>query len=193
MRWTVMLVLILAGCSTPQPAARTPPAPIMLTVNGQHRCACAPVPTGCYTAKHCFLALPRGAVMKANGVTVTRYTLDPARDLAHIPLGADPDQELGAPGGVAEWLGKRHGHAVFRLGGVCVGPVYVKGRLSVQEQDEDLWCYAKDGIPGGLAQHGDDVIRPGDSGGGFYVDGRLVGILSLYDAVGCAAWTVRVP
>ena len=198
MRWTWILlaVLTLGGCATgPRPAAHVAPKVLRLYVNGAPRCACVPVPDGCYTAKHCLTGLPARAVVSlGDGTVVTRWTLDPTRDLAHLPYGADPAQAMGAPyeHAPAVWAGYRSGVAVHRREGAVIGPVYDRGKLEVQRQTFDVWCYGRDGILGGVPRDG-DLIHPGDSGGGFYVDGVLVGILSLYDPMGCGAWTVRVP
>lgn len=166
-----------------------------LEAYGQRICACVPMRDGCYTAKHCVLGTPRSA-LTVSGVSVPAIGIDPKRDLAHIPLWADPSVVLGVPSGIADWYGQRHGRAEYRRSQDWHREVWGSNGAYVQPQRLDVWCYARDDYP--LLnilplRVGDDVIRYGDSGGGFFVGGKLVGILSLFDPVGCGAWTVRVP
>lgn len=174
-----------------EPAAA--PGTLVMRVNGAIRCACVPVPDGCYSAKHCLDDVPRSARVTIEDVRVWAWTLDPARDLAHLPIGAAP-QAVGtpAPGAVATWRGLRSGAAILRRTDMAFGPV-ADGATPIQRQLFDVWCYSRCDVPGGLCLDWTQMIRPGDSGGGFFVDGVLVGILSLYDPRGCGVWTVRVP
>ena len=191
MRWVLAVALVWCAADS-RPASAAP----RVYVNGAARCACAPVPDGCYTAKHCLDNLPPGAVVTLGSERVLAWSLDPDRDLAHMPYGADPEQVIGVPdvGAHAIWRGIRTGAAEMRRAHVHSGPIYRGQRLAVQAQTYDVWCHAKNGLVGGLPLPSwADVIRPGDSGAGFYVDGVLVGILSLNAPAGCGAWTVRVP
>lgn len=161
-------------------------------------CSCAPMRDGCYTAKHCFTFAPPLSALTVDGVPVPGYSLDPDRDLAHIPLWADPSIELGAPqNGDARWYGMRRGPARLLGRGKTMGPYSWRSGIRIQRQTYDAWCYGRNDLPTlpGIPrlQLGEDRIRPGDSGGGFFQGNKLVGILSLYDGGGCAAWTVSVP
>lgn len=202
------LALLLAACAAPTPTmAPLPtqrPAPVLpatmpraltLYYGGSPRCACVPMADGCYSAKHCWRALPAGAHFTLLGRPVTNYTLDPTRDLAHVAMAANPAVQLGRalPGQVAEWFGIRHGRAVLWHNDLQVESVWSNGILAVDSQREDVWCYGNAGALGGVGLGGMDAIYFGDSGGGFWVDGKLVGILSLFDPEGCGAWTVPVP
>lgn len=159
-------------------------------------CSCVPMRDGCYTAKHCFTPMPPLYALTVDGVKVPGVGLDPNRDLAHIPLFADASVEYGEPAD-ASWYGMRHGTARYLRSTDVQGPYHWPNGTYTDRQRYDTWCYARSnpwGLPGipSLGE-GERPIKPGDSGGGFYVGGRLVGILSLYDPSGCSAWTVRVP
>ena len=174
-----------------------PPA-LSLQANGRHLCACTPMRDGCYTAKHCFIGMPAGTRLTVEGQPVPAYTLDANRDLAHIPLGADPSVEFGVPtaGDVAVWAGVRHGRAVYRGGVWLVGYTDARGRQKVQPQEFQKWAMATWGldVPGlGVLQPGESPVLPGDSGGGFWVGGKLVGIISLAATAGSSCWTVSIP
>lgn len=197
--WGTLLVLVLGGCENRPialPVAR-PMSPVLtLRVNGQIRCTCTPATDGCYTAKHCFDALPRGAQFTLNGQPVTRYSLDPTRDLAHIPMGADPTVvlDVAVDGQEGVWQGAVSGGGIARLIGpqVVMGPyTYPWLHLTVQRQPMDVWLVARETFPSSFNVNDQGPVRPGDSGGGFYIDGRLVGILALTG--GYSADTVRVP
>lgn len=180
------------------PQLQVAPPVLVLYANGEQRCVCVPVPSGCYTAAHCFQALPYGAQMILNGRPVRAYSIDPTRDLAHIPAGANPNQRLGVPGhgeyGV--WRGIRSGVGkVFRTG-IVWGPYdFPHLHVHIQRQQFDLWQVGVDSVPAVRNAADPDVIFPGDSGAGFWIIGPegpvLVGILSMSD--GWGADTVRVP
>lgn len=174
----------------------TVPSALVLRVNGEVRCTCTPTVDGCYTAAHCFQALPRGATFSLNGQPVTRWSLDPVRDLAHIPLGADPGVTFGAPvpGQLGTWLGAVSGGGVARAisTGVAMGPYSFPAlRVWMARQPFDVWMVGSDCLPTSVRADDPGPVLPGDSGGGFYIDGNLVGILSLHGGYG--AETVRVP
>lgn len=174
----------------------TVPSALVLRVNGHARCTCTPTIDGCYTAKHCFQALPAGAVFTLNGQPVTRYGLDPSRDLAHIPMGADPSVVFGVPmdGQVGTWMGALSGGGVARVISTAVpmGPYWFAAlHVSMQRQPFDVWAVGRECLPESVHVNDPGPVLPGDSGGGFYVDGRLVGILSMHGGYG--ADTVRVP
>lgn len=168
--------------------------------NGVPFCACAPAKDGVYTAAHCFYDNPPLSALTVNGVPVPGYSVDPVRDLAHIPLFADPSVQYAAPSGEATWRGLRHGHATFRWAGETGGPWELRPGMVIHRQSWDRWCSAMPtswhptlpGVP--RLTEGESRVWYGDSGAGFYDEaGRLVGILSLFDDGGCSAWTVRVP
>lgn len=206
----VLVALALLGVLwfVTEPAAPEPPSGTaalsdgrcLLMAAGHARCSCARMSDGVYTAKHCILDGPPLHLVTINGQPVTEYSLDPTRDLAHIAMWADPSVELGQPrvGDVAQWYGIRHGHAVLRQEQRCGGPFSWPGRHTVAASAWDKWCYAKPAswfpsLDAPRLGEGEGEIRPGDSGAGFYVAGKLVGILSLYNDESCGAYTVRVP
>lgn len=201
MRWSwPLLVLMLGGCATAPatlPVARAIPPAHVLMVNGIRRCTCTPTVDGCYTAAHCIAGLPRVTGMTLDGEPVpVRYSIDPNRDLAHLPYAGDPGQELGTPhvGDMAVWRGISSGGGVARLGaeGVRRGPFsFPYLNLTMPCQSFDVWLVGREALPLSVRWDDPGPILPGDSGGGFYVDGKLVGILSLDG--GYAADTVRVP
>lgn len=165
---------------------------------GRSFCTCTPMADGCYTAKHCFTPPVPLHALTVDGVPVPGIGFDPSRDLAHIPLFADPSVRYGKPTERVTWYGMRHGTARLLKVGDVRGPYTWPGGTYTDRQTYDAWCYARDDLPLALGipalGPGEDRIRPGDSGGGFYNDaGELVGILSLFDSRGCGAWTVRVP
>lgn len=168
--------------------------------NGIPFCACAPAKDGVYTAAHCFYDSPPLSALTVNGIRVTGYSIDPVRDLAHIPLLADPTVEYGVPDSAATWYGLRYGRADLRRTGETGGPWELRRGMTINRQTWDAWCAAMPGtwypsLPGvPRLVEGESRVWYGDSGAGFYdAAGRLVGILSLFDEGGCAAWTVRVP
>jgi hypothetical protein len=174
----------------------TVPSALVLRVNGDVRCTCTPTRDGCYTAAHCFQALPAGARFTLNGQAVTSYSIDPARDLAHIPMGADPSVTFGAPveGQLGTWLGAVSGGGVARVISTAVpmGPYSFPAlHVRMARQPYDVWAVGRDSLPGSVRMDDPGPVLPGDSGGGFYLGGNLVGILSLHGGYG--AETVRVP
>jgi len=190
--------LLMIDLQPSSPAGGGIGQPRYLEAYGRRYCTCTPMADGCYTAKHCLDPDPPPlSALTVDGKRVTAYTLDPYRDLAHIPLWPDTETVLGEPtDGLAYWYGMRQGTAIVRATQVIGGPLSWDDGTYVQRQRWDAWCYARDdlalpGIP--ALGDGDSPIKPGDSGGGFYSGGKLVGILSLFDPDGCSAWTVRVP
>lgn len=177
-------------------APRSAPAPAVLTLyaNGHVRCSCVPVPDGCYTAKHCFQGLRSTASLTLDGVPVRAYSVDPARDLAHIPQGANPRQLIGVPAddALGVWRGQRTGIARLAVAGAVMGPFnFTEMRILIDRQPFDRWAVGTTFFPTVIRWDDEGPIRPGDSGGGFFVDGVLVGILSM--SGGYTASTVRVP
>lgn len=195
MRWTVaaaaLVAIATAGCSDGRPSvpASTPAQPVTILVNGRHRCICTPIADGCYTARHCFEGLPAGARVTVGGLPLGAYSVDPARDLAHVAMWADPTQVVGGPmppegDESSQWYGRRS------------LPMAYLGQYSTHGQRPylrslDTWAEICVGCQWGGSDWG--LIRRGDSGSGVYYQGRLVGILARYDDVTSGAWTVRVP
>jgi len=129
-------------------------------------CMATPMSTGAYTAKHCL----EGATTVWVGIEqAQQWSVDPERDLGHIPIASRP-RRIRSPqlGEVAQLRGREYGHFAF-LG---------------RDQHGQRWC-----------QVGAAAAIRGDSGSGLISQGEaLLGIVVLRgwhpSCLGQTIWTV---
>ena len=122
------------------------------------KCSVAPMNDGLYTARHCLVGLNYRHTVYMGHQRVYTWSLDPARDLAHIPL-------LGRPGAVLRHPGMGE-HAEYRAqngNGTLLSNILVQMGSYVFRE----WCHT-----------GGDQVRRGASGSGIYSEaGDLLGIV----------------